>query len=139
MAQRKIYITKEDAKKLGELLKAGLRHNGSRDLANLRVLQEELQRAKIVATSEVAPDVVTMHSCVRVKDLHDDEAMDITLVFPEEAEPDDGRISVVAPIGAAILGYKAGDTVQFRTPGGLRRLQVEQLLYQPEAAGQVHA
>lgn len=139
MAQRKIYITKEDAKKLGELLKAGLRHNASRDLANLRVLQEELQRAKIVATSEVAPDVVTMHSCVRVKDLYDDEAMDITLVFPEEAEPDDGRISVVAPIGAAILGYKAGDTVQFRTPGGLRRLQVEQLLYQPEAAGQVHA
>lgn len=65
--------------------------------------------------------------------------MDITLVFPEEAEPDDGRISVVAPIGAAVLGYKAGDTVQFRTPGGLRRLQVEQVLYQPEAAGQVDA
>jgi regulator of nucleoside diphosphate kinase len=139
MAQRRIYITKDDARKLEELLKASLRHNGSRDLANLRVLQEELQRAKIVAAREVTPDVITMHSCVRVKDLHDDESMEITLVFPEEAEPDDGRISVVAPIGAAILGYKAGDTVQFRTPGGTRRLHIEQVLYQPEAAGQVTA
>jgi regulator of nucleoside diphosphate kinase len=139
MAERRIYITKNDAKKLEELLKAGLRHNGNRDLDNLRVLKEELRRARIVGASEVTPDVVTMHSCVRVKDPYDDEAMDITLVFPDEAEPDGGRISVVAPIGAAILGYKAGDTVQFRTPGGLRRLQVEQVLYQPEAAGQVCA
>lgn len=135
MAQRKIYITRNDAKKLEELLKAGLRHNGSRDQANLRVLQEELRRAKIVSADDVTPDVVTMHSCVRVKDLHDEEAMELTLVFPEEAEPDDGRISVVAPIGAAILGYQTGDTVQFRTPGGLRRLHIEQVLYQPEAAG----
>lgn len=139
MAQRRIYITKDDAKKLEALLKAGLRHNGNRDLANLRVLQEELGRARIVGGSDVTPDVVTMHSCVRVKDLYDDEAMEMTLVFPEEADPDEGRISVVAPIGSAVLGYKTGDTVQFRTPGGLRRLHIEQVLYQPEAAGQVHA
>ncbi len=137
MAQRRICITKDDAKKLEELLTTGLRHNGNRDLANLRVLQAELRRAKIVGVREVTPDVVTMHSCVRVKDLYDDEALEISLVFPEEAEPDEGRISVVAPIGAAILGYQAGDTVQFRTPGGLRRLRIEEVLYQPEAAGQV--
>ncbi len=139
MAQRKIYITSHDAKKLEELLKAGLRHNGNRDLDNLRVLREELRRARIVGAQEVAPDVVTMHSCVCLADLHNDEAMEITLVFPDEIAPDDGRISVVAPIGAAILGYQAGDTVQFRTPGGLRRLRIEQVLYQPEAAGQVDA
>ncbi len=136
MASRRIHITENDARKLKELLKVGLRHNG-RDLANLRVLQQELTRARIVSPQDVAPDVVTMHSCVRVRDLNDDEATEVTLVFPEESDPGEGRISVVAPIGAAILGYKTGDTVQFRTPGGPRRLRIEQVLYQPEAAGQV--
>lgn len=138
MAQRTIYITKNDATKLEEILKAGLRHSG-RDMANLLVLEQELRRARIVPPDEVAPDVVTMYSCVRVRTGDDDESMEFTLVFPEQADPDNGRISVVAPIGAAILGYKAGDVVRFTTPGGVRRLHIEQVLYQPEAAGQLHS
>lgn len=139
MAQRKIHITRDDAKKLEELLKNGLRSNGRRDSENLRLLQEELRRARLVESRNVADDVVTMHSCVRIADPDDEEPREITLVFPEEADPDDGRISVVAPIGAAILGYKAGETVQFATPGGVRKLHIEEVLYQPEAAGQIEA
>ena len=135
---RRIYITKDDAQKLEELLKAASRYN-TRDRANFRVLQEELSRAKIVAPNQVTPDVVTMHSSVRLRDLRDDEVMELTLVFPEEADPDAGSISVVAPLGAAILGYKAGDTVQFRTPGGTRSVRIEAVVYQPEAARRVEA
>lgn len=135
---RRIYITRDDAGKLEELLKAGFRHNAL-DRANLQVLQDELHRAKIVTPSQVTPDVVTMHSCVRLKDVASQEAMEITLVFPEEADPDAGSVSVVAPLGAAILGYKAGDTIQFKTPGGVRRVSIEAVTYQPEAAGRVEA
>lgn len=136
MAERAIYITKDDARKLEEILKAGLRHNPL-DMANLRVLQEELRRARIVAPDEITPDVVTMQSCVQVRAPNDEELMEFTLVFPEQADPDNGRISVVAPIGAAVLGYRAGDTIRFKTPAGFQRLRIEQVLFQPEAAGQV--
>jgi regulator of nucleoside diphosphate kinase len=138
MAKRTIYITEDDARRLEELLKAGLRHSG-RDMANLRVLQDELRRAKIVAPDEITPDVVTMYSCVQVRASGDEEPMVFSLVFPEQADPDRGRISVVAPIGAAVLGYKAGDTIRFSTPGGVQQLRIEQVLYQPESAQQVGA
>lgn len=138
MAQRRIYITKDDADKIEELLRARLRR-GDPDLANLQVLQEELRRARIVDPTELKPDVVTMHSRVRLKDVRLNDVRKLTLVFPDEAAHDDDRISVVAPIGAAILGYKTGDTVRVRTPGGLRRLRIEQVIFQPEAAGQVVA
>lgn len=104
-------------------------------MENLRVLQKELMRARIVRPHEVAPDVVTMHSCVRLKDLRANDVRVMTLVFPEEADFDNGLISVVAPIGAAILGYRVGDTVKLQAPGGPRMLYIEQVLYQPEAAG----
>lgn len=138
MAKRKIYITKSDAVRLEELLKAGLRHNHM-DQANLLVLQQELRAAKIVEPNKVAPDVVTMNSTVRILDVESGESSEITLVFPEHADPVEGRISVVAPMGAAVLGYKVGDTVRFRTPKGERKLQIEEILYQPEAAGEVSA
>jgi len=134
MARRKIYITRSDATKLEELLKDGLRRNRL-DHANLLALKEELQRAKIVAPTEVTPDVVTMHSTVRVRD-QDGEESEVTLVFPEEADPVEGRVSVVAPMGVAMLGYKAGDKVKFRTPGGERQIEILEVVYQPEAAGQ---
>ncbi len=134
MAQRKIHITQDDATKLRELLKSGLRYNNP-DQENLRALQRELDRAKIVAPDALTPDVVTMNSTVRVKDTRDSEPMEFTLVFPEHADPVNGQISVVAPLGAAVLGYKAGDRVRFKTPGGERTVEIEQVLYQPEAAG----
>jgi regulator of nucleoside diphosphate kinase len=56
-------------------------------------------------------------------------------VFPTEADFAEGKISVLAPIGTAILGYKQGDTIEWSVPSGLRRLKVEEILYQPEAAG----
>lgn len=136
MANRRIYITKLDAEKLEQLLRAGLQHNRI-DFANLMVLQAELRRATIVAPDQVTPDVVTMHSTIRIVDRDDGETSDFTLVFPEEVESVYGGISVVAPIGAAVLGYRAGDSVSFSTPGGKRKLEIAQVLYQPEAAGHV--
>ena len=76
-----------------------------------------------------------MRSKVRLKDLVSGETNVYSLVFPTEADFSEGKISVLAPIGTAILGYKRGDTIEWPVPSGLRRLKVDQVLYQPEAAG----
>jgi regulator of nucleoside diphosphate kinase len=75
-----------------------------------------------------------MHSMVRVVDLDTGARKVYTLVFPAEADIEKNRISVLAPIGTALIGYRAGDRVEWRTPGGTKRLQIEKVLFQPEAA-----
>lgn len=134
MASRKIHITDADSKRLREVLRVQMLNN-KKDRENLRVLDEELRRAQIVTPNRIQADVVTMNSRVLIEDLVDNQDIEITLVFPEEADAATGRISVVAPMGAALLGYQAGDTVQFAVPRGRRTIRVKQVLYQPEAAG----
>lgn len=101
-------------------------------------LRRELQRRTVVAPTQVDRDVVTMHSQVRVRDLRLDETDVYTLVYPDEADLESGRVSVLAPIGTALLGARVGQVVRFEAPSGTRRLRVEQILYQPEAAGDYH-
>ena len=86
-------------------------------------------------TPTIPDDVITMRSKVRLKDLVTGQANTYSLVFPTEADFDEGKISILAPIGTAILGYKSGDTIEWSVPSGLRRLKVDEILYQPEAAG----
>lgn len=75
-----------------------------------------------------------MNSEVRLKDLDSGDVKVYRLVFPTQARMENG-ISVLAPIGTAILGYRVGDVIEWRVPKGIRRLQVVEVLYQPEAAG----
>jgi regulator of nucleoside diphosphate kinase len=133
MKQHNIFITEEDMERLRHLLDPAGRPL-SRDQEHLEMLEEELDRAKVVSLSRVPEDTVTMNSKVRVKDLDTGNDATYTLVFPRDADIAQGRISVLAPIGTAILGYRVGDVIEWRVPGGRRRLRVEEVLYQPEAA-----
>ena len=108
----------------------------SRD--DLRMLEQELERARVVSPEAVPPEVVTMNSKARVRDVATDEEMVYTLVFPEQSNIEQGRISVVAPIGTAMLGQRVGDEFEWQVPAGPVRLRVEEVLYQPEAAGHFH-
>jgi regulator of nucleoside diphosphate kinase len=101
-------------------------------------LQTELERAQVVSPEEVPEAVITMNSTVVLLDVDTRQEETYTLVFPEHADPDLGRISVLAPVGMAMLGYEAGDTFEWPVPDGVRRLRVEKILYQPEAAGDYH-
>jgi regulator of nucleoside diphosphate kinase len=76
-----------------------------------------------------------MNSRVKLVDLESDETMEYTLVFPQDADLAEGKISVLAPIGTAMLGYRVGDVFSWQVPSGERRIRVEAILYQPEAAG----
>ena len=106
--------------------------------ASLIVLKDELGRGNVVAANEVPRGVVTMHSQVRVRDPKADESETYTLVYPDEADINQGKLSVLAPLGIALLGTKVGQVVSFDAPAGQRRLKVEKILYQPEAAGDFH-
>jgi regulator of nucleoside diphosphate kinase len=135
--QRAVYITKYDLARLQELLKVA--HTfGARDTEYLDRLEEELERGHVVGAKEVPADVITMNSRVLLQDAKTGEQFTYTLVFPTDANPSEGKLSVLAPLGTAMLGYSVGQTVEWPTPSGVRRLQVVSLLYQPEAAGDYH-
>jgi len=133
MKQHNIFITEPDMEKLRHLLDAA-QAPVSRDQEHLIMLEEELDRARIVTPSRVPANVVTMNSRVRMTDLDTGKEMTYTLVFPRDADFSQGKISVLAPIGTAILGYRAGDVIEWKVPGGKRKLRVEEILHQPEAA-----
>ncbi|HYC53752.1 MAG TPA: nucleoside diphosphate kinase regulator [Candidatus Binatia bacterium] len=106
---------------------------GRRDLERLR---EEIERAEIVEPDEVPADVVTMNSTVRFSDEETGEEREMTLVFPAFADVDAGRVSVLAPVGSALLGLSVGDSIDWPMPSaGERTLRVIAITYQPEAAG----
>jgi len=79
-----------------------------------------------------------MNSRVTVRDMETGERSVYTLVYPEHADYREGRISVLAPLGSAMLGYRAGDVVEWEVPKGTKRMQIEEIHYQPEASGDFH-
>ena len=135
MEVRDISITEYDLRRLKELIQVGISF-GERDRESLEKLQDELDRAHIVDPTAVPGDVVTMNSRVRFKDLNTNQDKVYMLVFPSEANLELEKISVLAPIGTAILGCGVGDTVEWRVPSGIKRVRIEEILYQPEAERQ---
>jgi transcription elongation GreA/GreB family factor len=90
---------------------------------------------QVTAAGKVPPDVVTMNSRVRFCDLDTGEKRELTVVFPNDADIGQNKVSILTPIGTALLGNRVDDTVEYRVPGGLKRFRIEEVLYQPEAAG----
>jgi regulator of nucleoside diphosphate kinase len=134
MTHRPILITEHDHSRLHALLERA-RSNDPMNQQNVTALAAELDRATVIPPREATPDVITMNSTAVLLDDETGEEEEWTLVFPEEADADRNRISVLAPIGTAMLGFRVGDTFEWKTPGGVRRLRVKSVLYQPEAAG----
>jgi len=137
MTEKVIYITDSDKKRLKQLIRDA-RVFGSEHEIYLEKLEGELSRGKVVKSKEIPKDVITMNSKIRFKDLATREEMIYSLVFPDSADPDQNKISILAPIGTALLGYKVGDVIEWKVPAGLRKLKVLEVLYQPEAAGDYH-
>jgi regulator of nucleoside diphosphate kinase len=137
MNKRTIYITEYDVERLRRLITEAKRLV-LRGNEYLESLEAELDRGHLVAPTEVPPDVITMNSKVCLVDLDTNEEIVYTLVFPQDADIDQSKISVLAPVGTAMLGYRVGDVFTWPVPDGIRRLKVKQILYQPEAAGDDH-
>lgn len=137
MNNRHIYITDSDMKRLRVLVSSQEIQNNEygRLLLNLK---SELDRAVVVASEEIPNNVVTMNSQIHLTDLDKDEEIAFTLVFPGKADFEKNRISVLTPVGTAIIGCKVGDIIDFEVPSGRTRLRINKILFQPEAVGDFH-
>ncbi len=134
MEPRTIRVTENDERKLREALREAQK-SGYRNSAYIQQLEGELDRAEIVKPAQIPADVITMNSRVVLVDLAEGERMELTLVFPEDAGKSADSVSILAPIGTAMIGYRVGDVFEWETPDGPVNLRVEEILYQPEAGG----
>jgi regulator of nucleoside diphosphate kinase len=134
MSRQGIYITKSNLKELRALIE-GVQRSGLKEQSNLNKLEKELDRAKVVAPGRLSPDVVTMNSQVRVLDIASNNEAVYTIVFPGQARIEDRKISILAPLGTALLGYRVGDVVEWEVPSGVKHFKIQEVLHQPEAAG----
>lgn len=104
----------------------------------VEALGKELKRARILSSREIPPDVITMNSIVQIKQTQSTAGMEIKIVYPNDANLHKKRISVLAPIGTAIIGCQVGDEVKWKVLDETHSCKVEKILYQPEAAGDWH-
>lgn len=126
MTKRSIYLTGYDLRRLEPLVEAARRYERA-DAESLRLLQQELDRAILCDADDLPDDVVCLNSQVLVTDLESGKKAEYTIVFPRDANYEDRRISVLAPIGTALLGYAKGSEVEWPTPGGLRYFRIERV------------
>jgi regulator of nucleoside diphosphate kinase len=131
MKRPSITLTFEDYSRLRDLL-ASKATTALSDSAGLRDLHAELDRATVVDSAEIPRDVVTMNSTITLRDIRTRESETYTLVYPTQADIANHRLSVLAPVGTAILGHRVGDEFKWPVPSGWRRLKIEQVVYQPE-------
>jgi regulator of nucleoside diphosphate kinase len=129
-----IVITSRDYDRLEALLDS----LSASQFPNKAALEAELERANVVSPDSIPPNVVTMNSTVRFTIAESGEEFSLTLVYPKDAA-EAGRISVLAPVGSALLGLAVGDQLDWPRPGGgVTTVRVMEVLYQPERAGDLH-
>lgn len=132
---RQIFITETDKVRLTKLINTAL-IDGLQADKSFGDLNCEIEKAKIVEIDQLPKNVITMNSKVLI--LLNGNEEEITLVYPQEADLIENKISVLSPIGIAILGYREGDTIEWLVPSGSIEIQIMKILYQPEAAGDFH-
>jgi regulator of nucleoside diphosphate kinase len=123
-----IIITTHDLERLRPLI-------DQHDNAAGELLDQELHRAQVVAPQSVPADVVTMNSEVVYEDCDTGATRSVRIVYPKDADAGSGRVSVLAPIGSALLGMRVGQTITWQVPNGRKRIRVVEVRYQPEASG----
>ena len=131
-----LVISSFDKQRLMRLLNSG--ETAAEQREELEDLAREIERGTEVRPQEIPPDVVTMNSTVRVTDVDSGSTHTYTIVFPADADYEKGKISILAPLGTALLGFRVGDIVDWNMPRGIRRLRIDEIIYQPEAAGDFH-
>lgn len=131
----KILISSRDLSRLESLLEA----LPASAFPGKAELESELERAEVTEPKAMPPDVVTMNSTVKFQVASSDELFELTLVYPKDVDESGGTISILAPVGSALLGLSRGDEIEWPKPGGgLLKVRIEEIVYQPERAGEYH-
>ncbi|MET0962309.1 MAG: nucleoside diphosphate kinase regulator [Noviherbaspirillum sp.] len=131
----KIIIALHDLERLEALISSSRNTNSPHEAA----LLEELGRAEVLEATDIPPTVVTMNSTVRFTMENSGEEFCLTLVYPKDLKEGSEQISVLAPVGSALLGLSVGDSMEWPRPGGgVITVKILEIVYQPERAGEFH-
>ncbi|MEZ4358150.1 MAG: nucleoside diphosphate kinase regulator [Eubacteriales bacterium] len=130
-----IYLTNIDRERIKKKIDKMAENNQQID-KSVKNLERELNRAIISDSKQIPRDVITMNSKALLQ--LNDEEIEVSLVYPEDADLSSMKISIFSPIGTAILGYKEGNIVEWEVPSGSSKIHIKKVLYQPEAAGDYH-
>jgi len=134
-ARPKIVISSVDIDRLEKLIDT-LPRNAFVGRAEL---ESELARANVVDPREIPPTVVTMNSTIRFIVESSSDEFELTLVYPKDVDSSGKTISILAPVGSALLGLSQGDEIEWPSPsGGVLRVQIKEIIYQPERSGEFH-
>ncbi|MFZ1623444.1 MAG: nucleoside diphosphate kinase regulator [Gammaproteobacteria bacterium] len=132
--QPPLVLSSRDIKRLERLLDS----EAYKNLPGIDALQNEIDRASVVAPADVPPGVVTMNSTVRFCDDSTDSCYELTLVYPDAVRSPE-TVSVLAPVGSALLGLSVGQSIAWQVPGSRTlSLRILEVTYQPEATGELH-
>lgn len=128
--ENRIFITDQDYHRLSALV-------SQVDSEWSELLEEEIGRANVIAQKDISKEVVTMNSKIKFIDETSNSETEMTLVYPQDANLEGGKISILAPVGIALLGLSVGQSINWKMPNGsVKKLKVKEVIYQPEASGQ---
>lgn len=131
---KQIIITKQDSNRIHKSI-LDARQNDSIKKEDADRLLRELHSAKIVDSADIPADVVTMNSVVKIHFENNKTVTQFKIVYPDEANIKDKKISIFSPVAAALIGYSVNDEIDWLVPAGMTRIIIDEIIYQPEAAG----
>ena len=134
MKAKDIYITKHDLQRLRKLLNDISKEVYGKE-SSIQELTNEMNRAHVVSPKEIPENVITMNSRVFLREVESGKDMKLWLVFPDKVDAVKNPVSILSPLGTAMIGYKIGVVFSWESPDGLKQMEVLDILYQPERVG----
>lgn len=131
---KEIIITKQDSNRIHKSIMDAKKNNSIKKEDVERLLRE-LHAAKIVESAEIPADVVTMNSVVKIHFQNNKTETEFKIVYPEQANIKEKKISIFSPVAAALIGYRVKDEIDWIVPSGMTKIIIDEIIYQPEAAG----
>ncbi|KIA83439.1 hypothetical protein OA84_07955 [Kaistella solincola] len=131
---KQVIITKQDYNRINRSITEAKARNSIKKEEAEKLLSE-LKSAKIVDQENIDKDVVTMNSIVKIHFQNNKTNMEFQLVYPADADLKQKKISIFSAVASALIGYRVGDEIDWLIPSGMTKIVIDEVLYQPEAAG----
>lgn len=131
---KKVTLTKNDYTRIYKAI-TDAKNSKTINSNEAEKLLSELSKAEIVPSEKIDKDVVTMNSEVKLFFENTQKKQSFKIVYPQDANLKENKISIFSPIATALIGYKIGDEIEWIVPGGMTKIKIVDLIYQPEAAG----
>ena len=131
---KKVTLTKNDYTRIYKAI-TDAKNSKTINSNEAEKLLSELSKAEIVTSEKIDKDVVTMNSEVKLFFENTQKEQSFKIVYPQDSNLKENKISIFSPIATALIGYKIGDEIEWIVPGGMTKIKIVDLIYQPEAAG----